>query len=241
MDLTFEVHEDYLLAHTALSGPDRFSSPEYQEDIIALQRRAREAFPEGISYLPENALDMPLSLGFPSAQAEAIRMLENTEEYRRVLGQTQEYQREVEAQWNSQLGRTLSIMRSLTGMAFDDHFTVYVTHPSLKNGLYLGQKRIAWGHHEDFPNYSTVYLWHETLHDKLPKDERGHAVIELATNEELRVRLNGGEYPPFVGHPHLTPLKEKLLPSWKAYLASPNRNILEFYRRSGEGLPAKPL
>jgi hypothetical protein len=44
----------------------------------------------------------------------------------------------------------------------------------------------------------------------------------------MRVRLNGGEYPPFVGHRHLKELKEKIFPLWKEYVAKQESDINRF-------------
>ncbi len=86
---------------------------------------------------------------------------------------------------------------------------------------------IGWGHHEEWPNYTTVYLWHEILHSYLGYSELEHTLIQLVTDNELRVQLNGGSYPPFVGHENLNPLTEKLFPYWKKYLQKDNKNIYE--------------
>jgi len=88
------------------------------------------------------------------------------------------------------------------------------------------------GHHEDWPNYATVYLWHEILHSYIGYSEKEHAVIELITDEELRIRLNGSKYPPFAGHKYLAKIKQKILPRWKKYLKSKKRNIREFMGKS---------
>jgi len=105
---------------------------------------------------------------------------------------------------------------------------VYITHPSLKNGQYLGENKITLGHNEDWPNYFTIYLWHEILHSYLGKTDLEHALIQFITDEELRIKLNGGEYPPFVGHKNLFPLMERILPFWRKYLKNKSKNIIEF-------------
>jgi hypothetical protein len=64
-------------------------------------------------------------------------------------------------------------------------------------------------------------MWHEILHFYWlkPKDENlSHAIIELVTDNELRIRLNGGKYPPFVGHSWLEKIRRKIYPYWKKYL-----------------------
>lgn len=89
----------------------------------------------------------------------------------------------------------------------------------------MGNNRIAWTFQDYYPNYNCVYLWHEILHSFFDLDEKTHALIELITNEELRISLNGGEYPPFIGHDYLNDTKLKNLETWKTFLKSKNKKI----------------
>lgn len=65
------------------------------------------------------------------------------------------------------------------------------------------------------------------------KSKNSHAIIELATDNELRIRLNKkGKY--FkegkfdIGHDHLRKLEQKILPHWKDYLENKGKkNIFE--------------
>ena len=123
-------------------------------------------------------------------------------------------------------------MKKLTGLKLNKKFTVYITHPSLRNGRYRGNNTIEWGHHENWRNYATIYLWHEILHSYIGYGDKEHAVIELITDEELRIRLNGGKYPPFVGHNYLGNMKKKMLPKWREYLKSDQHNIRDFIKKS---------
>ena len=59
-------------------------------------------------------------------------------------------------------------------------------------------------------------------------NDTNHALIQLITDNELRIRLNGGKYPPFEGHSTLTAEMSSLLPKWQEYLLSPNKDILAF-------------
>lgn len=240
--LNFRINRNYLLAHALLSSNDRFSSTENQEDILALQKTAQEIISQrGYAFQPDEHFlfrhpEMALytSLGFFSSELQDLaRTLKRTSEWERILEQTRQYQMDVEAQWLTNYDRTLTLMQEMTGLRLGGQYTVYLTHPSLRNGHYLDRNKVTWGHHEDWPNFSTVYLWHEVLHSKLPdngSDEVGHSVIELATDEELRIRLNGGSYPPWEGHIELSETKEKILPYWRGYIPSPRRRILEFVR-----------
>jgi len=138
-----------------------------------------------------------------------------------VLAETERSRALVEAEWKANYARTSAWMRELTGLPLDGTYTVYLTHPSQNQGHYLGDNRIAWAWCNNGAYNNTIYLWHELLHGVLPMSERGHAVIELLTDNELRVRLNGGTYPPWVGHEELHALRDEMLPAWREHLRNP--------------------
>ncbi len=106
--------------------------------------------------------------------------------------------------------------------------SVYVTHPKLNNGICLSPNIICWGHEEEWKNYSIVYLCHEILHTMFWEDnsEITHSVIELATDNELRIRLQKkGKY--FETKTNRKILK-KIYPKWINYLKNNNQNLKEF-------------
>ena len=87
--------------------------------------------------------------------------------------------------------------------------------------------KIGWGSWGHFQNYTTVYLWHEILHLIMELEDVSHAVNQMATDNELRIRLNKTSYPPLEGHDWLKPIMKKILPKWGDYLQS-DMNLLEF-------------
>lgn len=98
---------------------------------------------------------------------------------------------------------------------------------------------IYWGHDLDRPNYANVYLLHELMHVILFSIEGvdsavGHALIELAVDNEFRIRLNEkGEYFDWEGHPYLAELEHALLDDWKAFLsmAKAKRDFIAFAKQ----------
>ena len=60
--------------------------------------------------------------------------------------------------------------------------------------------------------------WYEILHSYFNNGDFNHALIQFIADNELRIKLNKGKYPPFVGHENLFPLMKKILPHWKRYL-----------------------
>ena len=161
-----------------------------------------------------------------------MSIIEQSLAFAPIRAQTEAYLQWCQEQWERNVAQTCEYICELTGFDLATSFTVYVTHPSLCNGSYLGEHNIQWGHHEDWPLYTTVYLWHEILHSYFCPGDLNHALIQLLTDNELRVRLNeGASYPPFVGHPRLFPLMHALLPDWRAYLAEAHKDIRQLEAR----------
>lgn len=158
--------------------------------------------------------------------------------FKQLYRETEEYRIFVEHQWNQNKNKVLSELPIITGLKLpDEDITVYITHPALRNGVTLSRlNSICWGHPEDWKNYTTVYLCHELLHIltvERRNSEVMHAIIELACDNELRIRLNSkGEYfnenGKQVGHSELLKIEKKILPHWRKYLKEEKENIFEF-------------
>jgi hypothetical protein len=243
MKLKFEINRDYLIAHTIWCWEnERFSSPtKHRDDLLKFinavwenHQSTYELFAGRI--LPGTFITSKLpfsNLKSVVAESElAMEKIEATPEYKKLFDQTKDYLELCQTQWQKNLDQTVSIIGELTGLDLNREFTIIITHPSLRNGYSLGQinnrNTIAWGTTEEWPNYITVYLWHEILHSYLDLNDTNHALIQLITDNELRVRLNGGKYPPFEGHSTLISEMNSLLPKWQEYLLSPNKDIFAF-------------
>ncbi len=156
-------------------------------------------------------------------------------EFGELMRTSTEYKEWLEQEWASKSEKVVNTVEEITKYKFpDDEFTIFVIDPKVGGGKYLGNRKIFWGHKEDWENYSMVYLMHEVLHEYLGNGEIEHAVIELATDNELRIRLNNdGEYfqegEEKVGHDFLQETEKKLLPHWQEYLKS-NTSIFEFIK-----------
>jgi hypothetical protein len=231
MKLSFEIDENYLISNILAGGKLPL---EYKKDIVVFREDAWK--------ISRNSYDLLRGEFYPDSVSEnnlknSISFLKKTKEldsYKKLLKQTNSYKNLVEKQWNKNLKETSLIIRELTGLDLDKSLTVYITHPAFGRGRHLGGNKIAWGHNEDYPNYSTVYLWHEILHSYLEKNDLTHSIIQLVAENELKVRLNGGKYPPFEGHEKLFPIMKKLLPNWKKFLKSKDKNIIQFIKANDQ-------
>ena len=233
--LNFRIDDDYLIVHTLSSiGKDDFSSRKHIKDIVAFQNYAWKKSEScynlligrySVKEIVAGELRQTIKhlLGF-------LTDLKKSAPYRKIRKETEKYAEFCRQQWSKNYPFTSTVIKTLTGFNLNKKFDVYITYPSLRNGNNRGDGIIGFGHYEDFRNYATVYLWHEILHSYLRYSDIEHAIIELITDEELRKRLNGGTYPPFVGHKKLAPIKKKLMPRWKQYLKTGHGNIKKFIK-----------
>ncbi len=248
MKLNFVVDKNYLVAHTlSCMKQSGFSSQKYKKDIVAFQnyawnksQKVYDLLVGRFSFFPDDLNTKNLkSLAKELNQlSKFLDQLSRSKEFKKIYSQTEKYLEFCEKQWNKNCKETNRIVEELTGLNLNKTFTVYLTHPSQRNGVYLGKNKIAWGHSEKWKNYTTVYLWHEILHSYFDLSDLSHAIIELITDEEMRSRLNNSKYPPFVGHEYLSKLKKKLLPPWKQYLKSDKKDIKKFQNSVGTQGPS---
>lgn len=236
LQMNFRINNYHLISHTLASMDEsRFSSSEHKEDIVAFQNYAwgeSERYYDFIAgrVRPEQFFATGGTLkeigGF-------LSKIEQSNEFGKIRQQTEVYLAKVKAEWKKNYPQTSQAIQEITGLDLNKDITVNVTHPSLRNGAYLGNNIIGWGHTPEWNNYNTVYLWHEVLHSYLDYTDLSHTLIQLITDNELRIRLNQREsYPPFVGHDNLFPLMARALPLWQSYLGEApvegKRDILRF-------------
>lgn len=231
MNLYFKINKHYLLAH-ALGQPDiPFLAWKKIKDKLW------EKFPRAFYLLTFHSEAIFIGSdslnGLDDANKEAksfIKGVLKSNEFKRLYKETEKYLVVMKKQWSKNKKEAFNILEDISGlkMSKKQKITVLVTHPKLRNGVNFPLfNTIGWGHSEDWKNYSTAYLCHEIIHlltfSKSKNHEIMHALIELMTDNELRIRLNKkGRY--FkednldIGHPHFKKLEKQILPYWKEYL-----------------------
>jgi len=229
VNLEFVVDEYYLAGH-ALSNDDKseFSSPQNQEGILAFQYRVKCENEIGHRLLPNSHKMLPelyrheQIIGF-------IDWAKALPEFGHILEQTLEYREKCIGEWNATYPVASVYVEELTGLKLDKSMKVYLTHPSLRNGQYIGNNTIEWGCHGPFKCYGTVYLWHEILHSFLPYTDVAHCVIQMIADNGLRILFNPDQAMcPLVGHQFLDPMMNEIFPHWESYLLRDKKDIFAF-------------
>lgn len=199
---------------------------KYQLGYKLLQGKANEIF---VSEDETSILD--------KASSELKGLFEDgikSPEFIKLFANANSYKKWLENEWEKNKEHILSELKAIMKIDLSESvFTVYVMGVSFSAGRNLGNNKIIWGHKEDWLNYSLVYLAHECLHSMLSHSDLEHAVIELITDNELRIRLNkGGDYficeGKDVGHDHLRDIERKMLPNWQQYLSDKSLDIHDF-------------
>lgn len=137
-----------------------------------------------------------------------------------------------EEEWKRNYEKSSALMKDITGFDLSLTFHVYILNPANHIGRSIGNGLVAWGAPDEFPQYTTIYIWHEILHYYMKFNKISHSIIELATDNELRVRMNGGMMEPLIGHDYLTDVRKILFDSdWNEYLKNKNTNLIEFQEK----------
>lgn len=234
MDFKFEINKGLLIYAALLGNKSRsFHSPKLKNILYEKYINAYQLLwdPRKIFVNPDygNAIS--------TASSDLINMFlefEKDTAFENLLFQTEKYKAWLENQWRQNRSAVNKHLKDILKIDIPaDTAIVNVIEPTIGGGTYLGNKTIYWGHSEDWQNYSIVYLVHEYLHTFIPNGSVEHSIIELATDNELRLRLNGkGEYfeqnGKDIGHENLKDFENNILLRWKEYLRDKEMNIFEF-------------
>jgi len=250
MRFEFKINKYYLVGYAMASKNKPFPSWKKLEERIWQKYKEEPAYyffnPKYISLAIER-----LQTSFDGKNIEKVfknyslklkeiyKEVFKAKEFKRLFKETKKHLLLIKKQWNKNEKEALKILQDISGLPLPKHkITVYITHPSSHNGKVLSLDKIAWGHSEDWENYSTVYLCHELLHIMTwpghfqPNFDILHSLILLNDNE-IKVRLNKNSVYFKEGKlntepPQLFDLEKKLLPYWKKYLKGElGKNILE--------------
>ncbi|MBX9686476.1 MAG: hypothetical protein K2X27_07225, partial [Candidatus Obscuribacterales bacterium] len=208
--IDFQINQNYLvyslLRDRALSDADKAALQRIREFKNFAWEQDQEAYRLLSSGPSEHAILTKMNLQDIAKRSEVLlsKLVQN-KTFLELQKETMQALDLIRAEWEKNQLKTHDIMSDLSGLELKGDHKVVVTHPALHQGI-NSNGIICWTNRNDWPNYNTIYIWHEILHSFLPCGDIEHAVIQFLSDNELRVRLNGGSYPPFEGHPELLEL-----------------------------------
>jgi hypothetical protein len=136
----------------------------------------------------------------------------------------------------------IKLVEDITRTKLKGKFLWMVLSPIAGGGsnmsFWFNENVFMFGHNDDWQNYSMVYVIHEIFHSLFGHTGVEHAIMQLAIDNELRIRLNGSgtyfeENGLNIGHRFLRDIEKKILPYWKEYLKS-DETIYEFRNKMVE-------
>ena len=253
-ELNFKINKIYLYAQIIKQAKSLGKQGEILENRLWKKSKNVYSMISGVCYdriVSNITIKNSTIKSFSKDLIKNIKLVEeildqglNSREFVEIYKETEDYKKKTKKQWEKNREEALGHLKDITGLKLPNVIlSVYLVHPLLHDGRYWADKIITWGHSEDWKNYTTIYLCHEIMHF-LTKDYVGdkkslHALIELACDNELRIRLNqSGKY--FregkfrVGHKSLKRMEKKILPQWRQYLQERKKGKLDILNLSKE-------
>lgn len=233
--LDFQINPSYLVYHTITNcSPSRFIDETPDRKVVDFQNAAwskDKAANQFLRFGPNevNLFTSPSISEIAQRAEKLIQSMIADATFVPLLAETVESLELLKSEWENNYPKTYELVSEMTGLNLNGDFRIFLSHPALKQGHYQSELRaVCWAYRNTWPNYNTVYIWHELLHSFIPGGHLEHAVIQLIADNELRVSLNGGDYPPIEGHPYLNKLMGLLVPHWRHYLRTRNKEIGKF-------------
>ena len=231
VNLKFEVNDKFLASYlVAKAGTVKYATKDEKQLILNFKDKAWD-----ISQNTYNLISGPLYIPLINIKDNDIKNIGNNindylndlirlDEFKVLREETLASVNLCKNNWNKNY-ETMEKYITEIGINISGEFTIWLVHPTVAAGMYMRNNNICWSHQTYWPNYNTVYLWHEILHSFFGRTDYEHTLIELITDDHMRYLLNGTKYPPFEGHDRLADFKKEALPIWKKYLESEDKNI----------------
>lgn len=184
---------------------------------------------------PNKIIPLSETLKNKKSIQKTIELIIQTDKFKKIYEETIRYSDWLSSEWNKNKINVNEVLKDILRIKMSPtEYKVFITHPKLRNGRYVGHSTICWGHSEDWDNYSMVYLVHEALHEILVnRSPVMHAIIELIADNELRIRLNKkGKYFEVRGHQKLKKIEKIIYPHWRKYLKNKSQNIMDFFENT---------
>lgn len=175
--------------------------------------------------------------------ANALENIFKTDEFLTLHDSALKYKERLIERWDLLKPTVDKYFSEVLGIKREKQIKVNVVNPDFNTGTNNLEDEIYWGHYkgQNDPYYDVVYMMHESLHCMYPyqknwnSTQKGicHALIELATDNELRCILEGNMQNYSVGHQDNNLQRNKLLPLWCAFLGKSESDIVSLTSLEG--------
>jgi len=202
-------------------------------DVIHLNNEAWKKYRYCYNFIRECKIQNKNPIDITKQINCLIKFTIENEIFVNIIKKTDEYKNIIEKRWNDKEKIVISFVETLTKIKIQGRFFIaLLCPPEFYAGYNLefmtNQKLIKYGHTERWNNYSIVYIMHEILHSVFKfGNDITHCIIELISDNSLRMYLNASTEDYTMGHKYLTDLRLKMVPYWKKYIKS-NDNIYKF-------------
>jgi hypothetical protein len=233
--LKFQIDKNYLIAYAFRHRDKDLRISEILPSSIENFRNALKIQdPEMLNLLSKLWVDSLLNPAFDTTNVipkitEFLKEIALLPEFQAIYKETEDSLVLIQKEWESNFQKSFEMIKDMTNINFEnDNYQIFVTHPAIRNFRYVGNNKIACSYQGDYPNFNTISLWHHILLSKIFGPTINQSILDLMCENELRIRLNGGEYPPLFGNEPMRKLTEMLLPDWKEYLKRDKRDLEAF-------------
>ena len=174
---------------------------------------------------------------------DSLESIFKSDEFLTLYEDALKYKERLIERWDSLKPTVNKYFSEVLRIKEEKQIKVNVVNPNFNTGTNNLEDEIFWGHYEGQrnPYYDVVYMMHESMHCMYPyqKDwnleQKGicHALIELATDNELRCVLEGKWQNYSEGHQDNNSTRNKLLPIWYAFLGKRDDETAIFKKMDG--------
>ncbi|NMB91390.1 hypothetical protein GYA37_00920 [candidate division WWE3 bacterium] len=242
MELHFKISKEILFITGLMQNPDI-------EGWVDLQNSLWKKYQMGYQLLQGNYQELLLNDNVKNilnqANEDIVGILQDgleSKQFSTLLKNASEHKEWLEKQWKTNKDLIHKEMQNILRIPIpNNNFDVFIFGSLLHIGK-NSHNKIFWGQYEHWKNYSLVYLVHEFLHSLFKYSVLEHAIIELISDNEMRLRLNKTGYyfkcnKESVGHKHLQKVEKDILEDWNNYLIGKQIDIYQFLKIMQEKYP----
>ena len=157
---------------------------QYKKDIIAFQNLAWKQSEVFVNLIDGRVKIYKYSAKNKHSYEQMGKDLDNfiatiiqSAEFKVIEKHVEQSKQLIVHEWESNYKKTSEYLKSL-GIDFEATFDIFLAPTIYKEGHNTRNNQIFWSYQTHWPNYNTIYLWHEVLHSYFDGDstDQTHAL-----------------------------------------------------------------